>query len=360
MFEFLPPLKKEILIFDDHSTKDLSRVLPKNSFTVLCSRYEKLNIFIIFKCLLKFKFRHRDYLKTYIEYIRPKILITLIDNNIFFYQIKFDFLKKIAVQNGRRTNIPSDIFFNLKGKRLNLYSDYLFTHNKAVSKLYKKYIKSNILATGAVRSNSVKINKKKIYDIGYVSTYRDYDPNMKLHKNYYYRDSIKAELKLIKHLKRYCEEKNFLLGVIGSPENKLESQKEKKYYDKIFGNNYVFFKNHDKRRTYSLVDKFKVLVGIDSTLLYESFGRGNKTVFFSYRKMFYPFNSRKFGWPANLKLNDKFWTSKKDFKSLKKIVNTVYNCESSIWKRYFRKHYDQVMNFDKNNSKLKSVIQKLL
>ena len=103
---------------------------------------------------------------------------------------------------------------------------------------------------------------------------------MKLHKNYYYRDSIKAELKLIKHLKRYCEEKNFLLGVIGSPENKLESQKEKKYYDKIFGNNYVFFKNHDKRRTYSLVDKFKVLVGIDSTLLYESFGRGNKTVFF--------------------------------------------------------------------------------
>ena len=162
MFEFLPPLKKEILIFDDHSTKDLSRVLPKNSFTVLCSRYEKLNIFIIFKCLLKFKFRHRDYLKTYIEYIRPKILITLIDNNIFFYQIKFDFLKKIAVQNGRRTNIPSDIFFNLKGKRLNLYSDYLFTHNKAVSKLYKKYIKSNILATGAVRSNSVKINKKNL------------------------------------------------------------------------------------------------------------------------------------------------------------------------------------------------------
>ena len=99
---------------------------------------------------------------------------------------------------------------------------------------------------------------------------------------------------------------------------------------------------------------------MNSTLLYESFGRGNKTVFFSYRKMFYPFNSRKFGWPANLKLNDKFWTSKKDFKSLKKIVNTVYNCESSIWKRYFRKHYDQVMNFDKNNSKLKSVIQKLL
>ena len=40
-----------------------------------------------------------------------------------------------------------------------------------------------------------------------------------------------------------------------------------------------------------------------------------KLFFFSYRKMFYPFNSRKFiGWPANLKLNDKFWTSKKILK----------------------------------------------
>ena len=37
---------------------------------------------------------------------------------------------------------------------------------------------------------------------------------------------------------------------------------------------------------------------------YMKAGRGNKTVFFSYRKIFYPFNSRKFGWPANLKLND--------------------------------------------------------
>ena len=51
-------------------------------------------------------------------------------------------------------------------------------------------------------------------------------------------------------------------------------------------------------------------------------------LFFSYRKMFYPFNSRKFGWPDILILNYKFWTSKKDFKILNKIVNTVYNCES--------------------------------
>ena len=64
---------------------------------------------------------------------------------------------------------------------------------------------------------------------------------MKLHKNYYYRDSIKAELKLIKHLKRYCEEK-FFIRCHWFSRKQVESQKEKKYYDKIFGNNYVFLK----------------------------------------------------------------------------------------------------------------------
>ena len=120
------------------------------------------------------------------------------------------------------------IFFLILKEKTRLYSDYLFTHNKAVSKLYKKYIKSNILATSAVRSNSVKINKK-IYDIGYVSTYRDYDPNMKLHKNYYYRDS-KAGLKLIKHLKDALKKKIFIRCHWFSQQ--VESQK-KKYYDKF-------------------------------------------------------------------------------------------------------------------------------
>ena len=84
MLEILPPVKKKILIFDDHSF-ELKKILPKNSFSILFVRYEKINIFILLLCFLKLKYRHRDYLKTYIEYVKPKILITSVDNNIFFY-----------------------------------------------------------------------------------------------------------------------------------------------------------------------------------------------------------------------------------------------------------------------------------
>ena len=126
------------------------------------------------------------------------------------------------------------------------------------------------------------------------------------------------------------------------------------------GNNYIFIENFLDRKTYSLIDKFKVLVGIDSTLNYENFGRGNKTAFFSYRSMKYPFDSRKFGWPLQLKLNNKFWTAKKDYKNFKKILSYTINCKDNEWQKNFRKYYKSLMYYDKNNLYFKKLIKKLL
>ena len=133
MFDIFPPPKTKILIFDFHGSEYLSKCLPRNSSSVLFTRYEKLNLFIILKCFLKFKFKYRDYLKIYIEYVKPKILLTYIDNNIFFYQINFNFLKKIAIQNSRRTGIPLDMFFNIKRNSSKLKSDYLLLHNEGIA-----------------------------------------------------------------------------------------------------------------------------------------------------------------------------------------------------------------------------------
>ena len=252
------------------------------------------------------------------------------------------------------------MFFNLQKKKIDLFTDYLFTHNSSIAKLYAKYIKSRTIVAGSTRSNSIKINKKKIYNIGYISTYRDINPETQFYKNYFYQDSINSELKLLNHLKRYCKENNCKLSIIGSPQNIEESKKEKKFYFNIFGENFLYFENNVNRKTYSLIDKFKVMCGIDSTLLYESFGRGNKTVFFSYRKMTYPFNSRKFGWPAKLKPNDKFWTSNQDYKSFKKVLDFTIKCKNSQWKKYYNKYYDRIMVFDNKNEKLATTIKKLL
>jgi len=126
MLEFRPPKRKKIVIFDGHGSEHVSMCLPKKSYVILHTRYEKINFFILFKCLLNLKFKYRDYLKEFINYVKPKILLTYIDNNYFFYQIKFKFLKKISLQNGHRTEISQDFFYQIKNKKLNLNSDFIF------------------------------------------------------------------------------------------------------------------------------------------------------------------------------------------------------------------------------------------
>ena len=58
---------------------------------------------------------------------------------------------------------------------------------------------------------------------------------------------------------------------------------EKDFFKEILGErgNWEFINRRpgDYKSAYKIVDKANIVTGIDSTLLYESFGRGNKTIF---------------------------------------------------------------------------------
>ena len=77
---------------------------------VLFTRGEKINLFILLKCLLKNKLDVNNYLKEYIKYVNPKLILTFIDNSRIFYSIhKIANCKTAFVQNGIRSEW-SDIF----------------------------------------------------------------------------------------------------------------------------------------------------------------------------------------------------------------------------------------------------------
>ena len=125
------PQKARNLIFDSHSTTTIKKIFNNINFSVLDTRYESINLRILIKTLLEFKFTYGAYLKKYIEYVNPKILITLIDNNKFFYEIKLSRGKKIFIQGSRRGQV-ADIFYILNTKKTEeKYNvDYMFVQNK--------------------------------------------------------------------------------------------------------------------------------------------------------------------------------------------------------------------------------------
>ena len=134
----------------------------------LSTRKERINLFIVFKTFLEFKFKYFDYIINFIKFVNPKILITSIDNNKEFYRIKnfIPHLITIFFQGGHRTGGNGDIFQILEEKNIGKYKkkyqvDLMCVFNQMTSNFYKKFISGNTYVSGSIKNNFEKIKKKK-------------------------------------------------------------------------------------------------------------------------------------------------------------------------------------------------------
>ena len=137
--------------------------------------------------------------------------------------------------------------------------------------------------------------------------------------------------------------------------------KEKLFWNKkLEGINFNFIPQSDTRNTYQIIDEAKLLISIDSTLGYESIARGNKICVFSVRGNKYPYNSSKFGWPANL--NDKgfCWTNSVEYSEFKRVLEDTYAISE---KDYFMNKAKNIipdqMIFDEDNKIFQKIIKAL-
>ena len=353
---FKIPTKKTILIFDKNGSENFTKIIPKNSYYILCIRGERLNIFVFLKMILKFKFSHRSYIEEYIKTIKPKIIITYIDNNISFYKFKFNKTIKIAIQNARRTFLPDDIFYNLK-KDKDLNCDYIFVHNYPIINFYKKFIKSNYIVSGSFKSNEITINENtKKFDLVYVSTFRKLQ-NYYIYKKHDWFSWQEKEIKLLKFAEKYCKKNNKILTIIGA---ETETNEELKFYKKNLEFRFNFIKKYKNRNVYKIIDQSKVVFGIDSTLLSECIARNAKVGFFSLRGNFFPYNSRKFGWPYNYPLKGNFWDYRERYLHFERVINYLYKVKKSTWKKVCKNHKKNIMVYSYKNHVLKNILLKNL
>ena len=316
---------------------------------------------ILFKTFLGLRFSYRSYIIKFIEYINPKILITLIDNNKFFFKIELKNGKKILIQNKRRGQVV-DLFGNLNNseKKEGYKIDYMFVQNRHIGKLYNKFIKGRIIPFGNIRSNNEKIIKiKKKYDLIYVST-----GGYNLQDNYILggirKEKInEKEIELLKLLRKFCQKNKIKLFILGKDINFI---KEKKYYKNILGEkNFHFIKSYKNRKTYNIIDNCKMVVGMDSTLIYEAFSRGAKCFFASFRfGSDFHIKSTAFPWPQKLPSRGKFWINYYDERKVYQSLKEIYFLKKKQWYKISKKFQNDVMPYDANNSILKKYLEPLL
>tara|TARA_B100001057_G_scaffold486359_1_gene567435 strand:+ start:538 stop:1671 length:1134 start_codon:yes stop_codon:yes gene_type:complete len=351
-YDFLPPKKNEVLVYDYHSKDAVSKILKTQKISFLSTRKERINLYVVFKTFLELKFKYFDYIINFIKFVNPKILITSIDNNKEFYRIKnfIPHLTTIFFQGGHRTGGNGDIFQILEEKNIGKYKkkyqvDLMCVFNQMTSNFYKKFISGNTYVSGSIKNNFEKINKKK-EGVILVSV---------LSLN---RKPFKKERQLIKIVKKYCEEKRLRLKILGRFKNNSDKKFEKSYFSNILNKNFTFIENSKKRKTYQLLDRSEIVVSSGSTLGLESLGRQNKTAIIQVLPNKYPYKKSFWGYFTKRKESGFFWLNDISEKKVFKTLNNLKLISDFKWKNKIKNYKFETCDYDYKNLKLKNMIEK--
>jgi len=293
-FTFNSPEKKDNIIIDGsmhHFTKFL---LKKNNFYILETRIKLLKkiyltreiIFYLIKNLRKNSLKI-NYLIILIKIIKPKNIITLIDNSFDFFTIakilRNEKINFYTLQNASRRNESKLII----KKR---YIPNYYTFSKYEKKLFKKSIHvKNFFPIGSIKAEiakecfSNKKFKKDVYDICLIS-----EPEIYINE-YQQANHMDKDLSLIfKYCIKFSKKFDKKIIIIGKSNH---DDKEGKIYETEFYKNWlsqtkfkIFFHNKEKFEGYKKICQSKVIVGATSSLLREAFAFDKKVLCCKYIK----------------------------------------------------------------------------
>lgn len=359
-YVFKSPPKKEILLIDKLSEELLYKSIFKNKYEILYSKKYQINLFIIFKIFFKLNLYslHQNYIYEYIRLVKPKIIISFKDNDIFFYKLKniFKDIKFISVQNGYRHK--NEIFFdNLlseKKKKTKLSIDYYFLFGKNSIFELKKFIKFTPKLLGSFRNNKVPISNKKNNkkSVLFVSNFR-------LKKVNFDKRGYNVEKKILSYVTDFCSQYKLTLNIAGS--TIIDQNLEKYYLTSDLKNKKISYivKKEKNHTSYDLIDKHNLIIFIDSTLGYEAIARKKKIASFSCRKKDMSL-IRPFGFPSNKKLNTFFYSHHDSKEEVFRVLKNAFFISNKKWSKYYFPELKDLISYNKNNQLFYNTIKNIL
>tara|TARA_B100000780_G_C21118763_1_gene452955 strand:+ start:1774 stop:2958 length:1185 start_codon:yes stop_codon:yes gene_type:complete len=374
MITFLKPKKKNILIFDRVGSESITKSIhDKKKFDILCSRYEELNLYILLKFTFlnivksKKNFSYLGYLDIYIKTVKPKLVISLIDNNPMFFKLKNinPNIYFICIQNG----VSSSQIELTKYPKIKI--DLFLCFSKYYAAYYKKYFAKKTEVIGSSRFNYFlkyvkKLQKHKTDNIVFISQFTKFDSWIIFGKKISKSLHFYPEKKVLPIIFRYCVKKKIkLIITFRSRISKNKILDEKNFYINILrneidktNNKYLsFLTSSDNYASYKAVAKCRLAVCIDSALGKEAMAI-NKVIHFPMRSKFIG-KTVKFGWPKKLPSLGFFWLNYFSKNKVENILSENYEMSQESWFRKLKKQNLDLLIFkDPDNLKLKSIINK--
>ncbi len=367
------PRQSDVLIYDATSQEILLEYLNPWHPEVLHLRGEQINMQVLFFRLFRSWTMPDAYADCFIEKVRPRLVVTAIDNNPSFYTIsqRHPEVKTLFVQNGWRGN-NLDVFDKLEEVGFdvsrNYFVDYMLVFGSVIGEKYAQYIKGNTVIVGSIANNFMR--KEKLPERGVIAFLSTTPPwemltpfSSREGNSVWAEDLIRpADRPVIQCLMRYAKEKNKRLIII--PRCPISSELfvlEEAYFKSLMGCETAFFRPDGACPGLQAVDSAEIVVTIDSTLGYESIARGNKTAFFSFRSKLCKVWPTTFGWPRDFQDEGSFWTKNPDPDSFVRILDYLFEVDDVQWRKDIESiNFSSLMVYDPGNTVLKSTLEKVL
>ena len=298
----------------------------------------KLPIFQIFKNI-KRNLEYIYYLSV-LKTIKPRIIITLIDNSglVSWLTSKVLGIEFIVIQNGTRTiNELNKTLFNLHLENYYCFGEY----EKTLFSNYNYKIKNfhpvgSLLAGYYWPKNKIDIK----YDICIVSCWRgniENTPDVSL--------TMEAMGKLDKLLSKYIDEKRLKAVVALRSEPDSLDRKMTKY-----GDEKEYFKNHygssialidpnlELRNIYEIMSESSIIISFGSTAPREAFGLGKKILYSDFTLL-----------NEHNDYNSSILFKEENYKKLCERLDNLISCPQEEYEKKMKSYASYLMNLDKDN-----------
>lgn len=363
------PGNAKVLIYDRAGSEVFLTYLDPKSVEILDVRGESLNLYILFKCLLHWKFSLLNYSFQYLTCVKPSVALTFIDNNHLFYQLKSHQkdLTTVFVQNGLKGEV-GDIFGFLKMQTYfpNKYQvDHMLTFGNAAGRKYSEYIDGKTLPIGSFKNNLHQSKSQKLSkSILFISQYRpppkpDSRPIL-IHGDQMisWKQFYSAEEFLLPLLQQYCLQNKLELKICMCSAD--QTKEESNYFKSLLGNE--TFELLTKLNTYSSYENVEAagfVVFVDTALGYEALARGKKAAAFTIRGESLGSVTCNFGWPADLPNNGPFWTNHADESEFERLLEYITTVSDEEWEQTRQRYVPELMEYDPGNTRFLKLMREI-
>ena len=352
------PKKKDILVYDRMSVKNgfADSLFKKNSYEVIYTRYELINLYVLFFTIYKHGFKNirNNYRLVYFDMVSPKIIYSGIDSNAVFYKLKNIYSKSFFINDqygiskvtgkGWPNNFYWEIKkYNKKNKK-KASADIIFVFGSNEKGRLKPIIDAKYYTLGNTKNNSITTNTKikTTKEISYICSGL-------------WQPSWNRQRKTFKILSKYCDKNKIILNFIPKKTQIKFGYFNESYYRKKLGKGNWRFIEHKSLSNgiYNFLITQKLVVFAHSTLGFEILSRGIKTLVLTS------------DFPEKNSSNDynnkgPFWTDAINEKEIFFYINKIYKMKKKKWNKLYGQYAKEIMTYDKNNKKKKMIINSIL